>query len=465
MKRKLKGKNTENIDLDKRNKNQKRVIKGLSVAVGILAASTLALGIAFGVSEAYMSKYGTQLENVYQKNLYDLVESVNNTDTKLGKILVSNDTDFQNKTLIEVSHNTELAEHSISALPISQGAISESITFINQVGGYTSTLAKKLAKGGKLSQSEKQTLSEIQKSIQDMKEQINDYIYDIQGDYSILQESLNIVGDENAFTIRISRIKDEGVDYPTMIYDGPFSDSETNVDIKGLDGEEVSKEQAYDNILNCFKNVNICTYEGEINSKIETYNFKLVTTTNHTLYIQVSKRGGNIITVSGISNMNQMDNFDMASAEKIALDFTKENGIENPICVWQDRLDNEGYFNIAPVQNGVILYPDLVKVKIDLSEGVVIGYDASTYFTNHTSRLLPKANITESDAAKILPEGYNFEKGRLVLAPLEYAREVLCYEFLGEKEGSTYYFYINAQNGKEENILKVIETTDGAKLM
>lgn len=464
MKRKMKGQKVEK-DLNKKEKNRKKIITGLSVVCGILAISTLSLGIAFGVSEAYMQKYGTQLENVYQKNLYDLVESVNNTDTKLGKILVSNDRDFQNKTLIEVSHNTELAEQSISSLPISQGAISDSITFINQVGGYTSTLAKKLAKGGDINSEEKKTLSEIQQSIQEMKNQINEYVYDIQGDYSILEESLNLIGDENAFTIRISRIKDEGVDYPTMIYDGPFSDSETNVDIKGLFGEEISSEQAYDIVLKSFNNINTCTYEGEINSKIETYNFKVLTTTNHTLYIQVSKIGGNIVTVSGISNQEDLYSFDMDTAKKIAIDFAKNNGIENATCVWQDRLNNEGYFNIAPMQNGVILYPDLVKVKIDLGEGVVIGYDASTYFTNHTKRLIPTANISKTDAAKILPNGYNFSDGRLVLAPLEYSREVLCYEFEGEKEGDTYYFYINAQNGKEENILKVLETTDGAKLM
>ena len=455
----------EKHTLEKREKSKRRTITALSVALGAFAAATLGLSVAYGVSMKKEQNYSAQLENVYQKNLYDLVESVNNTETKLSKVLASDDKDFQNKTLVEVAHNTELAQQSISGLPISQGEISDSVSFINKVGGYTTTLAKKLAKGGSLTSEEKKTLFDIQTSIKGMKERINDFIFNNQEGYSILDESMNLIGDKNSFTIQISKIKDENLDYPTMIYDGPFSDSQTNIDIKGLKGEKVDQNEAYDSILKCFNGISEHEYEGEINSKIETYNFKLLTTTDHTLYAQVTKIGGNVITVSGTSGFVGMDNIDMDAAKDLAVSFAQINGIENPECVWSDVLENEAYLNIAPVVDGVILYPDLVKVKIDLTTGVVIGYDASTYFTNHTQRLLPRPTITTDDARNVLPDGYNFEEGRLVLAPLEYSREVLCYEFKGENEGDTYYFYINAQTGKEENILKVIETNDGAKLM
>lgn len=455
----------DNKKLKKENRNKRGTIVGLSIALGVLGLSTIGLGIAYGVSMSQAQEYSIQLENVYQKNMYDLVESVNNIDTKLQKVLVSKDKDFQAKTLVEVSNNTELAQQSISSLPISQDSISQSVSFINQVGGYSSVLAKKLSKGGSLTGEEKKTLSEIQEAIQGMKNEINEFMIESEGEVSILNQSLSLIGDKNSFTIKLSRIQDENLDYPTMIYDGPFSDSETNVDIKGLSGDLVDQSKAQSIVQELFKDASRVSYEGEINSKIETYNFNVITTTDHNLYVQVSKIGGNIITVSGTSDSVSLDNFDLDTSEKLALAFVKLNGIENPKCVWRGKLQNEAYFNIAPVQNGVILYPDLVKVKIDLSSGKVIGYDASTYFTNHTQRLLPKPAITQSDAKEILPNVYIFKDGRLVLAPLDYMREVLCYEFIGEKGGEIYYFYINAQTGKEENILKVIETSDGAKLM
>ena len=95
----------------------------------------------------------------------------------------------------------------------------------------------------------------------------------------------------------------------------------------------------------------------------------------------------------------------------------------------------------------------------------VIGYDATSYYTNHVARNLGKASMSISDAQTKVPSEFNIKNKRLVLAPLDYNREVLCYEFEGEKEGVTYYFYINANTGEEENILKVLKTNDGSKLM
>ena len=91
----------------------------------------------------------------------------------------------------------------------------------------------------------------------------------------------------------------------------------------------------------------------------------------------------------------------------------------------------------------------------------VIGYDAISYWTNHTDRKLASAG----EVKVAIPSGFKTKAKRLVLAPLDYNREVLCFEYECEKEGITYYFYFNAQTGEEENILKVIETTDSSKLM
>jgi len=442
----------------------KKVIIGLSIALGVTAFTAIGFSVAYGINMSEKMKYETQLENVYEKSMYDLVESVNTAENNLSKILVSNNTDYQNKLMIEVAHNMDLAQQSISSLPIANNSIADSVKFINQVNGYMETTSKELAKGNKLSDDKKSTLSDIKDSLTEMKNNINNLILKASDDYSILKESWNMDDGSNAFTISFSKIESDDVKYPTMIYDGPFSDSQTNVNIKGLIGDEVDEKTAYNAILQVFNNVKDVEYQGEINSKIQTYNYKILTTTQNEIYAQVSKIGGNIITVSGMSGRN-MDNISSSDGEKIAIDFAKQNGVENPQCVWREVLYGCAYYNIAPVQNGIILYPDLVKVKIDLGNGTVIGYDASTYFTNHANRLLGKATLKESEARKILPNDYMFGSGRLCLCPLEYSREVLCYEFEGNKNGSTYYFYINAITGEEENILKVINTTDGSKLM
>ena len=448
----------------KKKKSYKGVVIGLSVATGLLMATSVGLAVANNASMSRSMNYQNQLENVYQKNLYDLVESINNAEIKLSKVLSSNDKEFQSKQLTEVVKNAQLAENSISSLPITQNSLADSVKFINQMGGYSTTLVENLRSESQLSEKEIENLTKIHNSLVAIKEKLASYMDKIQTGYSIVSDSIMLGNENNSFTIKLSSMKEISVDYPSMIYDGPFSDSENDYIVKGLKGDIVTKSDAENSVVRCFKNIAEIEYAGEINSNFQTYNFNLSTTDEHNLFVQVSKIGGHVLTVSGYNNQNEK-NISMDEGKKIALDFVKQNGIENAECVWSDILSSEAYFNIAPKQNGIILYPDLVKVKIDLATGTVIGYDASSYFINHIDRNLSGDFEKASEAKKHLPQGFESGEGRLVLAPLDYSREVVCYEFESEKNGETYYFYINAVSNKLENVLKVIKTTDGAKLM
>ena len=185
---------------------------------------------------------------------------------------------------------------------------------------------------------------------------------------------------------------------------------------------------------------------------------------NETLYIQVTKIGGHILTVSG-AGKSGATTVTEENAKKIALDFAKNNGVENGQVVWSDSLYEDLYLNIAPVQNGIVLYPDLVKVKIDMTSGTVVGYDATTYFTNHTARSLSKGSLTKAEAEAKIPSSFTIVQSRIVLSPLDYNREVVCYEVEATKDDNTYYFYFNTEDGGTENILKVIKTDNGSLLM
>ena len=77
----------ENIKQE--NRSQKGWIIGLSIATGVLGLSTIGLAVANGVSMQQSKQYETELQNVYQKNLYDLVEGVNNAEIKLSKAINS----------------------------------------------------------------------------------------------------------------------------------------------------------------------------------------------------------------------------------------------------------------------------------------------------------------------------------------------------------------------------------------
>ena len=454
---------------DEKNQNKpksrkSKAIIGLSIATGVLALTTLGFGIGYGVTQSQASQYSIQLENIYKRNYYELVENINSVDMKISKLLASSSEEYQAKMLTEVSQTSKQMQSNIASLPLSSDNMIMSVRFINQMSGYTQILEEKLSEGGTLSEEDIDVLNQIHDTLTEMKRYVNRMSEDMTQGYSILDSSSRMNGDFDEFTTQMSQIKSSETDYPTMIYDGPFSDSVVNQQVKGLSGDAIGKEEAYQQVDKVFKNISNLQYQGESTGKFSTYNFSLLNSDNTKLYVQVTKTGGHILTVSG-NVESDVENISFEQAEKIALDFAKENGVENATVVWSETLNSQAYFNIAPTQEDVILYPDLVKVKVDLEFGDVIGYDAMSYFINHTNRNLKTASYSIDKAKALIDESFEIKNQRLVLAPLEYNREELCYEFECERNGSTYYIYINATNGKEENILKVVKTSDGSKLM
>lgn len=445
-------------------KHKNGTIIGLSIATGILGLTTLGFGIGYGVMTGQANNYAVQLENNYKKNYYELVDNVNTADMNISKLLASNNETYKAKQLGELAQGAKDMQSNIASLPLSSDNIVQSVKFINQMSGYTQILEQKISEGGTLSDEDLQTLRQMHDALTEMKRFLNRMSAEIMHGYSILDASLKVDGDYSSFSMDFAQIKADDTDYPTMIYDGPFSDSVVNQKVKGLSGAEISKEDAYKVVDTKFKNISNLKYDGQTNGKFKTYNFSLLNSDGQKLFVQTTKVGGKILTVSGTVKSG-MDNISFEQAQKIAIDFAKENDVEDASVVWSEELDSQAYFNIAPKQRGIILYPDLVKVKIDMENGNVIGYDSMAYWTNHAERNLGTAKVSKESARAEVDDSFETNDGRLVLAPLDYNREVLCWEFECQRNGSTYYIYINAESGIEENILKVVETSDGSKLM
>ena len=103
---------------------------GLTIATSILGASTIGLGVAYGVTQSQANEYGTQIENIYKKNYFELVDNINNADMKISKLLASSSGDFQAKMLTEIAqasfgeraiHQSDVRLHANSGRKTCQG--------------------------------------------------------------------------------------------------------------------------------------------------------------------------------------------------------------------------------------------------------------------------------------------------------------------------------------------------------
>lgn len=436
------------------------------VVISTLSALLLLMIILYAFASNDSANNKLTLENYYEKNFYDLVDNINNTEMKLAKLTNATDINYQAKLLQEISKNAYMAQENINNLPYSINGLDNGVEFINQVSGYTETLYKNVNNGKELSAEDNKTLENVYDAILLMKDSLNKISKELWSGYSILNQSLELDGDYNKFTLLLAEGKPVDVDYPTMIYDGPFSDSQINQKVKGLEFEDVSYEKAQENLLAIFTNFNaeMVEYQGETASKFDVYNFEIKNGDQTLAYVQMTKKGGKLLTCSAFNDKTGK-NISLKNAEQIALDFVKKSAVNDVEVVWSDIVGDNAFINLAPVENNAIIYPDLIKVKVDLSKGDVLGYEATGYYTNHTQRNIPTPSFGVDKAKAKLPKKFIIEQHKLALIPLDYGKEILCHEFACTSGGDIYYIYINAQNGAEENILKVIQTDNGNLLM
>ena len=122
------------------------------------------------------------------------------------------------------------------------------------------------------------------------------------------------------------------------------------------------------------------------------------------------------------------------------------------------------FINYAPLVDGIIYYPDLIKLKIASDNGNILGLEARNYAFNHTTRTLPTPALSSAEAQKKLSVSDGATGGKLCLIPYKTNAEKLAYEFIVTTNG-TYYIYVDAVSGEEINILYVVSTTGGDKLI
>lgn len=445
---------------DKKNKKQrnKRVVKtaALGVVLGLMGSAIAGLSVALyysTVSVRTHETYQRQMDAAYFRAYYDLMDGAGDLDVKLKKLGMSTSPAMQQALLYEVWSAANLTENSLGMFESEGEGLNKAQKFINQLGDYSHSLALRVADGEPLTAEERAKLArlgEVARTYLDALERIKSQV---DGGKLFVGEGGALEGIDEAF----SQFAEPSFEYPEMIYDGPFSDVLEGRSPVALTGDEIDEAQGIEIVKRCFEGAKNVRFEGEGRGDIPTLNFSFEDGGN--AFVQLGKMGGRVIayTMSDATVSTAKEEAGQMCV-RAALEFANRLGFENMLLVWSSSADGECVINLAPEQNGVILYPDLVKVKVRESDGKATGFDATHYALNHRERELPSATVSEQEAASALSVP-PIADGRLALIPLQGTRETLAYEFECERDG-TYFVYIDAVTGEEANILYVIDSEE-----
>ena len=198
--------------------------------------------------------------------------------------------------------------------------------------------------------------------------------------------------------------------------------------------------------------------EQGVEGEIPCYGIAVNTTDAGVLHLQVTKTGGHVLMmVPEFSPGETNHSVDTCRASALAFLQSRQYGEVEP-AYYQVNFGMVT-FNFVPVQDGVRLYPDLIKVQVSLETGQVVGVEANNYLRNHVQRDFSAARM-EQEAAVALAPSLEISSTRLALIP-HYSQEILCYELRGTAEGQEYLVYLNAETGAAEEILQVVVEEEG----
>ena len=445
-------------------KRERRGLGGWITAVVSLGIATLALASVLTFTFMTPSESDGMLESAYRKSYLGTVEQVENIDLNLSKAIATSDQSAMQKYLVDTAINSELAENDIQQLPIADESKYYTTKLINQIGDYAKYLNNKLANGEKLTEQDLSGLIGLRKANKTLKDALDRTTQKMQSGYSF--SSLMQGGAGDLVIENFNELQNLSVEYPELIYDGPFSDGQVDRELKGLTGQEIDKATAREIFVKTFANYNLenVADAGEVVSgNLEAYNFS-ADKNGENLYAQISKKGGKLIMFAYAGSCKSTDISEQKAIER-GQEFLEKLGITNMKPVWVNLANNVYTINFAYEQKGVIVYSDLIKVRVCAETDTVIGLEAKSYYTNHAERIISDPTITENQAEQKVSSNIDIENGRLVVVPIGISSEKLCYEFSGSMDGATYYVYIDATTGRQVEMFMVVDGTEGQLLM
>ena len=415
----------------------------------------------------------TASQNTYNMAFYEVVDYVQNVETYLAKSLISSTPEHGAETLTNVWREANLAQAYLSQLPIESQELANTEKFLNQVSDYSYSLSRKNIYNESLSDEDLKNLKDLHKYSIELENTLNQLSDDINSG-RIKWDELTNKG-TTAFAQQVSTSSMDGFSnleenfhqYSGLIYDGAFSEHLTNGEKKGLTGDDIDEDIAKQKAIDFIGKDNVQNIESlgfSENATIPEYNFSVKTNSEDSISISISKKGGHIVYM----NSNRDVNSEIISQEEANVkgkEFLNNHGVVNMKETYYLKQDGIVTINYAYVQNDVVIYSDLIKVKVALDNGEVLGIETTGYLNNHTQRDTSNVKISKESAKKTLNKDLQIASDGLAIIPTEFKTEILCYEFKGKVDDKEFLVYINAENGREEDILIITNTPNGTLTM
>ncbi|HPE16435.1 MAG TPA: germination protein YpeB [Oscillospiraceae bacterium] len=433
-----------------------------TVRIITFAAAALAVLLGFWRMEALRAEAAErELGYAYQRAFFSLCTAVSELDASLAKSSYATTGALAGSLCTELLENASAAQTALGELPFAANL--ENISaFLARTGDYAAALARLAAAGG-YDASARENLTALAAQSTPLK----DSLLDIQtrmdrGEVTL--EALLSADDAMAENESTGLLRAEGEfpEFPTLIYDGPFSSHIARQTPKMLEGQgEVSEAEARSAAAAFLEaDESALSLVNESEGTIPAYGFSADTRLGD-LYVSVTRAGG-FVSIFFTDYTPEAAALSPEACVEKATDFLAARGIPDMQASYYTISDATLTINFLSVQDDVLCYPDLIKIAVSMEDGTVLNFDASGYLACHTARDFSALAVSEEEARAVLDARLEVLSHKLCVIPTEGEYEVFCHEFkCRSDDGRHILVYVNAETGAEQKILLLLEDQSG----
>ena len=357
-----------------------------------------------------------------------------------------------------------MAQAYLGMLPVESQELENTEKFLNQVSEYSYSLSRKNIEGIDLSDDEINKIKELYNYCNDLSNTLNEMSEELNNgtlNWSDLMK--NTEGSDISEVSTFDVVEENFHEFTGLIYDGAFSEHITTTEKRGLTGDDIDEEtakQKAEQFIGKDKIKNTKNNGYVENGDIPVYRFEMSTNDDKTIGISISKKGGHVVFLNYNRDVGEEKISEQDAVQK-GKEYLVSKGFDNMKETYYLKENGFITINYAYYQNNVEIYPDLIKVKVALDNGEIIGLETTGYLNCHYERTIPITKISIEDARKKLTDKVEVTSEGLAIIPTEWKTEKFCYEFKGKINDIDFIAYINAETGEEEDVLIVTNTPNG----
>ena len=424
----------------------------LTLVIFLLAMSTIVQ-----YTRASSLQYSMEIE--YNRVFTELTEYVDDLEMSLLKGQVVSTPRQMAKLSADLYGQASAAKANLALLPMDGKQLEKTSEFLSQVGEYATCLSEKMFRGEELTSEEIKTMQELTKYASKLRTGFDKMLLDInEGRMSFGEEKEKLPsvmsGGKVTMASQLAMLEEEFHNYPSLIYDGPFSQHLSLKEAQYLSGKpEITKKQAISRAAKFTGNEEVSVIE--IGGKLPSYSVK-----GKAVTAEFTRQGGVLIMLIHDRHVGD-EKLSWEEAKNKAELFLSDNGYESMKESYYEKRDGSIVINYAYYQDDYTVFPDLVKVKVALDNGEIIGFESRGYIMNHTYRTIPEPKITKEQALQNVNRNLEIKGVSMAIIPLENGSEASCYQIKGRVSDKNFLMYVNTQTGYTEDVQILLESEHG----